>query len=1302
VNELKKFKYLLLSLLTFCFCFSCVDAITIRETMDSNDEYSTIEEGSIVIGVTRFTADTVVTANKAAKAGADDAMLYVLQNSSSKGYVNPEVYYYVDSVVGWFYLNSDNKATPVSDTDILNKLSNLDIYYVNNEEKVLEIDYLDNNIIEDSLPDGVEYKDNKLFVNATVRSFEFMTNEQNKVSYMIDKTTSKFIEDTMACYSVNNGIITDYDPKCGSDIVIPVEINGEKITGISNNAFKSTGLVSVVIPGSINSIGNNAFANNPLNSVIVKEKYDKNDFSSFGDNVFGEFDNVIYDNELSRIISYVDSDFVIDYYKNFDLDFFKNSVSESQYGLIDYIAYSSIDKFEKNGYSRNYDYCAGDTCYFFENPEEDDTTTDINDSLNNDTVVENGNDVIIGNLETTEEIEDRYGISIKYIDDALTYQFSIEKYNEDKGTVDKVSKIITVSFNETGNKRDNDTVLEAIDNLKYEGSNYGNLTTRMKYLEDLVDLYDIELLLLPLGKGGPDSDGGEIENVISSQIVFYLKDGVLYQSDEIGINRVDNSYYPSIEVEDYDNIDDYVNAVLELFPEKADVKNYEIVKNSDGSIYQIGNPVYETGETYYINLIDTDYLEKWQIRFTDFYDDKYDSNGNTKGECFTVSDGVISNYNGECGVNVVIPSSINGEEITGIGWSVFYNIALKSVVLPNSLKKIESTAFSVNMLTEVVIPDSVESIGSSAFQVNEISSLKLGSGLKDIGSRAFYYNKLKKIEIPSTVESIASSAFGYNEIEELVIAEGIKTIEEQAFQNNKLTSLKLPDSLEYVGGGAFTNNLLSDNEAYIYERVYDSENDVYGWDKTAITSYAGQNRDNIVIPEGTKKIGGYAFSNLGIDEIEIPYGVETIGYYAFADNNLTYIDIPDSVKEIRNGAFEDNKFEGDNCFIYSRDKNGNVDKSILVAYVNSKYWLLDELIIPNNVKKICPSAFPHMSIGIIIDKLYIPYGVEEIGDYAFSNLKIRESFSLPKSIKKLGKEVFDYYYEMNENDGFVYARNEDGTVDKSILMAYVANIRDGSLTIPNGVSEIKENVFNSVYNLREVVLPSTLTKIGDYAFASTNLNEVNIPSSVKTIGNYAFYSIYNLNKITLNEGLESIGDYAFSSDRSIDKIIIPATVKSMGKSVFGTGVNTIEILGKSSIDDFDSVDSNLASWANNIIFEKYIPKLELPELPTSVNYYKGGTLMTTCEITDIQYEFEKNIDGTVDLKLIITGNKTFDSNGDKSKESCGVGILVDGYRYGVENIFNHSLLVGDMFKTEQILNNLPAVDMTLTLQDVNY
>ena len=161
-EKLKYKKYLLLFLLMFCMFFSRTYALTIRETSDPNDEYSTLEEGSIIVGVTRFSSDNVVTAGKAAMAGANDAMLYVLQNGTANGYETPGVYYYVDSYVGWFFLDSDNKVTEVTDPNELEMLSKLDIYYVDNVEKVFEVELNDEDIDDSSLPDGVVYKDNKL------------------------------------------------------------------------------------------------------------------------------------------------------------------------------------------------------------------------------------------------------------------------------------------------------------------------------------------------------------------------------------------------------------------------------------------------------------------------------------------------------------------------------------------------------------------------------------------------------------------------------------------------------------------------------------------------------------------------------------------------------------------------------------------------------------------------------------------------------------------------------------------------------------------------------------------------------------------------------------------------------------------------------------------------------------------------------------------------------------------------------------------------------------------------------------
>ena len=89
-----------------------------------------------------------------------------------------------------------------------------------------------------------------------------------------------------------------------------MEINEEKITAIGVNAFKDANLTNVVIPSEIISIGSNAFANNNLETVIIKEKYDSSNFEFYGDNVFGNFNNIIYDNELTRMLNYIDNNFM--------------------------------------------------------------------------------------------------------------------------------------------------------------------------------------------------------------------------------------------------------------------------------------------------------------------------------------------------------------------------------------------------------------------------------------------------------------------------------------------------------------------------------------------------------------------------------------------------------------------------------------------------------------------------------------------------------------------------------------------------------------------------------------------------------------------------------------------------------------------------------------------------------------------------------------------------------------------------------------------------------------------------------
>ena len=124
---------------------------------------------------------------------------------------------------------------------------------------------------------------------------------------------------------------------------------------------------------------------------------------------------------------------------------------------------------------------------------------------------------------------------------------------------------------------------------------------------------------------------------------------------------------------------------------------------------------------------------------------------------------IVTNYkyNGAA-ADVTIPSRYKGKPVTTIGHAAFFNSAVTSVTIPDSVTSISDEAFiNCPKLTNISIPNSVTYIGFSAFSsCTSLKSITLPSSLSFISEALFSgCSQLTTIHIPVSVTSIGNNAF---------------------------------------------------------------------------------------------------------------------------------------------------------------------------------------------------------------------------------------------------------------------------------------------------------------------------------------------------------------------------------------------------------------------------------------------------------------------------------------------------------------------------------------------------------------
>ena len=134
---------------------------------------------------------------------------------------------------------------------------------------------------------------------------------------------------------------------------------------------------------------------------------------------------------------------------------------------------------------------------------------------------------------------------------------------------------------------------------------------------------------------------------------------------------------------------------------------------------------------------------------------------------------------------------------------------------------------------------------------------------------------------------------------------------------------------------------------------------------------------------------------------------------------------------------------------------------------------------------------------------------------------------------------------------------------------YCTNLQ--SIGLPSRLKEIGSAVFQRCKKLSNITLPQNLNSIGEWAFnGCESLTSVTMPSEITTIPLRAFSECTNLETINLPSTITSIGDYAFRGCKNLEMRYLPTGIKTIGYSAF-SGCSKISLLSlPNGVKEIDS------------------------------------------------------------------------------------------------------------------------------------
>lgn len=310
------------------------------------------------------------------------------------------------------------------------------------------------------------------------------------------------------------------------------------------------------------------------------------------------------------------------------------------------------------------------------------------------------------------------------------------------------------------------------------------------------------------------------------------------------------------------------------------------------------------------------------------------------------------------------------------------------------------------------------------------------------------------------------------------------------------------------------------------------------------------------------------------DEL-VAYGSSTVydvRYYLYKDGRL-----------VIEGAGGFNRYLGPlNGFI--KDEYLDQAKSLIIKNIR---WIKSETF--KNCKNVTTVTFDQSG----------SLDVESIGDYAFEGCSSLKTIIIPKYVSEMGSKVFQdctnlESIRISASVSKIGSRMFAGCPNLKSIVVEEGNEKYDSRENCNAIVETATNTL--VCGTENSTIPSTITAIGNGAFAETGLKNIVIPEGITSIELQAFENCQDLDSVTLPQSLKKLGYHVFANS-GLTSLVIPEGITYLPQGTFN-GCKNLETVTLPTT--LETIEYN--AFSNSGLTSIFIPKGVTNISSTSFNY----------------------------------------------------------------------------------------------------